>query len=87
MPRIYAKGNNVGISEITMDLIKEREQYIIYEQYEEAKETYKKKQKRRKQDRDIEIQRTLDEDLDLRDRWAGIRNLKKNTNQCHTTNK
>ena len=45
MPRLYAKGNNKGISEITMDLIKEREQYIIYEQYEEANETYKNIQK------------------------------------------
>ena len=45
MPRKYAKGNKEGISEITMDLIKEREQYIIYEQYEEAKETYKNTKK------------------------------------------
>ena len=48
MPRIYAKGNNIGISEATMDLIKEREQQILYEQYEEAKITYKKIQHSKK---------------------------------------
>ena len=45
MPTIYAKGNNKGISEIIMELIKERENQIIHEQFNEARETYKKYKK------------------------------------------
>ncbi len=57
MPRIYAKWNKLGISEATMNLIKQREQRIIYEDFEEAKATYKKIQQSKKQDRDTEIQK------------------------------
>ena len=47
-------------------------------------EKHIKNTKSRKTDRDEEIQKPIDKNLDLRDRWAGIRNFKKsNINQCH----
>ena len=77
MPRIRAKGNRPGISDEIAGLIEQRGQALLERDVETVQYYNKEIQKRKKAERRQQVLQSVDKDLDLRDRWMGIRNLKK----------
>ena len=77
LPQIKAKGNKPPISERMIELIEERYKAIVDADLEEMKRVTKEMKRWKSIEKNARIHEIIDKDLDLRDRWAGIRELKK----------
>ena len=77
IPKIIAKNNKAGVSTDTWNLIDEREQVLIHFDNDRIQELNKEIQNSRTNDRHNDMMQSVDKDLDLRDRWLGIRGMKK----------
>ena len=77
IPKIIAKNNKVGISRNTMEVMDEREQALIYFDNDRIKELNSEIQNSKNNDKHDDMVKSVDKDLDLRDRWLGIRGMKK----------
>ena len=72
--------NKAEPSDKTMKLLKKREENRLSAEYNSMidKQLNKQVNKARKQDKQARILKTINKDLDLRDKWLGLRALKKN---------
>ena len=77
LPKIQAKRNKTEISEEVQDLLRDRGEALKSLDIEKAKELNKEIIKQRKREKNIRILESVKKDLDLRDRWLGLRNLRK----------
>ena len=69
----------------TKSYIKEREDALLRYDGEEVARLTKKIKKHMRIDRNKDVMRSVDKDLDVRDRWLGIKGMKNSTNQEHIT--
>ena len=76
IPKITAKNNKIRLSSKTQELIKEREDALIYMNGEEVGRLTKQIRKSKQKDKERDTLNALDKDLDIRDRWLGLRQLK-----------
>ena len=76
LPKIIAKENKTGISEELEDLIKDRMQAVKELKIEEAKNLNQEIENQRRREKKIKTLESVDKDLDLRDRYLGLRRLK-----------
>ena len=71
------------ISRESIELIEKRETLIKQENFEEASEITKQLRKQRKKDKRKASTEALNKEIDIRDRWLGLRQMKKGY-QIHT---
>ena len=77
LPKIKAKRDKQGVSEDVQDLINDRWKAVQELDIEKAKELNKEVYKQRKREQKIEKLESVSKDLDVRNKWLGIRYMKK----------
>ena len=77
LPKFIARREKRGISEHLLRLISDRKLALATLNIERCKEIDKEVQATRRRERRDHIRNSVAKDLDLRDRWTGIRNMRK----------
>ena len=82
-----AKRDKIGIYTELLRLIEARGQALIYMNVERDQELNRAVQRQKRKERKERILASVSKDLDLRDRWCGIRHLKSDYNPLPYTQK
>ena len=77
LPRIHARNNKQGISDTLRELINRRGVAIRQLKIAEAMELDGEIRRMKRNERREAVLNSISKELDLRDRWAGIRALKR----------